>query len=594
LNPTLGNPVEYVMVTANILESESLPATIQKQRLRVGVLLDSQLVPKWVRHILEEIENSTLAELAAVVAGNHASPTDSITWGESTPVLLRLWSGLDRRLFAHRSARGDTLAPVLFTPKSADTRLLTCNLPADSGSGGSSSEAALKVIAAMQLDVLLNLSSSPSSRRLQQLAKHGLWWFSSDHDLLVTLFWMLYENNPVLENTLNISSSRFGTATIPCSYSAADRYSFFRNYTNGCWKRAEAVARCLAQLHRVGWQRTPTAPATLLAQKHATPGTFETARLIPRLVKRIVRGQLTRSLMRERWFIAFRKVHRLEDSKAGEGTFTLILPPRGRFYADPFVIDKGDMTYVFFEDCSYRSGKAVISFVEINAAGQCSSPEVALEESFHLAYPCLFQSENEIYLLPETKNNRTVQLYQATDFPRHWRLSHVLFNDVSAVDSSLLRHDGKFWLFSSGLGSADPWVDWDSQLFLFFADSLLGPWKAHPGNPIAADVRNCRCAGQIIRWGDRLVRPAQDCSTVYGHTVFFNQINILSETDYHETPIGTISSHWVLNNRGTHTYNRSDKYEVLDGRTLSSRLGYGSRKPRFETVTPLKPLITRI
>jgi hypothetical protein len=580
------------MATANILESESPPASIQKPQLRVGVLLDSQLVPRWVHHILEEIENSTLAELAAVVASNHASRTDSITWGKSTPVLLRLWSGLERRVFARRSPRGDTLVPTLFTPKSAGTRLLTLNLPPECRNGSSSSEAALEAIAAMQLDVMLDLSSSAPSRWLQQSGKHGLWWFRSNHELLVTLFWMLHGNNPVLESTLNISSSRFGTATIPCSYSAADRYSFFRNYTNGCWKRAEAVTRCLAELHRFGRQPIPTDPVTSLLQKRSTPGTFETAQLIPRLVKRMVRGQLTKSLTRERWFIAFRKIHTPEGAKVDQGTFTLILPPHGHFYADPFVIDKGDRTYVFFEDCSYKSGKAVISFVEINAAGECGRPEVALEESFHLAYPCLFQCENEIYLLPETKNNRTVQLYRATGFPRHWQLSNVLFDGVSTVDSTLLQHDGKFWLFTSGLGSKDPWVDWDSQLSLFFADSLSGPWKPHPGNPIAADVRNCRCAGQIIRCGGQLLRPAQDCATAYGHAVLLNQINILSETDYRETPIGAISAAWVRNNRGTHTYNRSDKYEVLDGRILSSRFGYGSRNPRFETVAPLKPLIT--
>lgn len=580
------------MATANILELESLQVIVQKQRLRVGVLLDSQVVPRWIQHILEDIESSTVAELVAVVAGNHVSRTD--VWGELTPALLRLWSGLDRTLFAHRSAQGDALTPVFFAPTSADIRLLACDLPAESESGSPSSEAAFESLAAMQLDVLLNLSSTAPTRHLQQLARHGLWWFRSDHELLVTLFWTLYENIPVIENTLNISSSRFGTAAIPCSYSAGDRCSIFRNYTNSCWKRAEGVARCLAEVYRFGEQPTITVFVPPLLQRHAIPGTFATAQLIPRLVARIVREQLTKCLMRERWFIAFRKRQALEDPETGGGTFTLILPPRGHFYADPFVIDKNDRTYVFFEDYSYSRRKAVISFVEINAAGECSGPAVALEESFHLAYPCLFQWENEIYLLPETKNNGTVQLYRATDFPRHWQLSHVLLNNVSAVDSTLLQHGGKFWLFTSGLGSEDPWFDGDSQLFLFFSDSLSGPWKAHPGNPIAADVRNCRCAGQIMRWDGRLVRPAQDCSTIYGHAVVFNQINILSETGYRETPIGTISSDWVRNNCGTHTFNCTDKYEVLDGRMLRSRLGYGSRDPEFETVTPLKPLVTRM
>jgi hypothetical protein len=312
---------------------------------------------------------------------------------------------------------------------------------------------------------------------------------------------------------------------------------------------------------------------------------------MPRVLKRVFEDQVIKRFTREQWFIAFRKFSALEDSKDGQQSFTVIRPPQGHFYADPFVIDKDGKAYIFFEDYSYARGKGVISYVELDADGRCSDPKLALEEDYHLAYPCIFRWQGEVYLLPETKSNRTVQLYRAADFPRCWQLSHVLLSHVSAADSTLLHHEGKFWLLTSGLGTEDPWFDAVSELFVFFSDSLSGPWTAHPRNPIVRDVRNSRSAGQVFLWNGQLIRPAQDCSAVYGWAVVLNQIDVLTEKDYAEHKIGTISPEWMPANRGTHTFNFSTRYEVLDGRTLISCFSRGRAHPSAETVTPVKAVI---
>ena len=559
--------------------------------LRVGLLLDALVVPGWIHHILSEIEKSNFASLVLLATvKNSGVLVSSSIFRPSTPALLRLWWHCDQKLFKHRSAKPQMLDPIAFIPRCGKSKLLQCTA-VESGSGKSLSETDFKEILNAELDVLLNVTSAIPDDQLLGLAKRGVWSFGDAEDLLNSVFWTLNENNPLLEHTLSVLSSEMGSGMLLCSCSGADRYSFFRNYSSICGKRSENVVRRLANLHRDGSQPAQYSPVAPDTRKHKTARNSDVVRLMPRVLKRVFEDQVVKRFMREQWFIAFRKVSALEDSKDGQQSFTVLRPPQGRFYADPFVIDKDGKAYIFFEDYSYAHGKAVISYVELDADGRCSDPQLALEEDYHLAYPCIFQWQGEVYLLPETKNHRTVQLYRAADFPRCWQLSHVLLSDVSAADSTLLYHEGKFWLLTSGLGTHDPWFDAVSELFLFFADSLSGPWTAHPRNPIIADVRNSRSAGQVFRWNGQLVRPAQDCSAEYGWAVVLNRIDVLTDTDYDEHKIGSISPEWMPNNRGTHTFNFSTRYEVLDGRTLISRFSRGWKHPSVETVTPVKAVI---
>src|SRR5690606_21018624 len=110
---------------------------------------------------------------------------------------------------------------------------------------------------------------------------------------------------------------------------------------------------------------------------------------------------------------------------------------------------------------------------------------------------------------PETSENKTIELYKCVDFPYKWELSKVLMNNVSAVDSTILKHNNKYWLFcnikeNEGASSLD-------ELFLFYSDSLQeGEWISHPLNPIVSDVSQSRPAGHIFKENGRLYRPSQN------------------------------------------------------------------------------------
>ena len=165
-------------------------------------------------------------------------------------------------------------------------------------------------------------------------------------------------------------------------------------------------------------------------------------------------------------------------------------------------------------------------------------------------------------MIPETKGNRTVELYRATNFPTEWTLDTTLLSDIHAVDATIYKQNGKYWMF---VGISNGRYSNCDELGIFFSDALKGPWTPHPRNPVISDVRRARPAGAFFLDQGRLIRPSQDCAKAYGYATVFSEVVTLSETEYEERPIARLDPDWVANNLGTHTYTRTDQFEVIDG-----------------------------
>ena len=243
---------------------------------------------------------------------------------------------------------------------------------------------------------------------------------------------------------------------------------------------------------------------------------------------------------------------------------TLFVPPTDRFYADPFLFSAPDgRRYLLFEDWRNADRKAVISRVELFPDGTVSSAQVVLERDYHLSYPFLFATGGEIYLLPETAEARTLELYRAVDFPDRWELDRVLVEGVAMFDATLLERDGKVWMFTN-LATSQGTPSY--ELSVFWSDSLGGEWHAHAQNPVVSDVRCARPAGRLIVHGDRLIRPAQDGSVRYGYALAFREILELTPDSYAEAEVGRITPESIEGNLGTHHYDADTEFEVFDVR----------------------------
>jgi hypothetical protein len=238
-----------------------------------------------------------------------------------------------------------------------------------------------------------------------------------------------------------------------------------------------------------------------------------------------------------------------------------LLPPKDRYWSDPFAFQRDNCNYVFIEEKLYATGLGRIACLTLDDEGKLLSQQVVLQRPYHLSYPFIFEHAGDLFMVPETASHRTVELYRCLHFPDRWEFVKDLLTDVYAVDATLLQHLGKWWLFANVKVPGGSSLD---ALCLYSAsDLLLDPWLPHPLNPIVKDIRSARPAGRIFAEDGNLIRPSQDSSSRYGYALKFNRITAFSETDYVEVPVGAFTprgSRYLA----THTFNQAGDITVID------------------------------
>ncbi len=230
------------------------------------------------------------------------------------------------------------------------------------------------------------------------------------------------------------------------------------------------------------------------------------------------------------------------------------------FIADPFVLLKNGERHVFVEELPNATGRGIISHFTISPAGISSTPRPVLETPFHLSYPFVFEHGGEMWMLPESSAAGGLDLYRAEHFPDRW-IKEARLIDGRIHDATLFSHEGRLWIAAGNetLQSAT----WDG-LSLYSAESLHGPWEAHPQNPVLIDARAARPAGALWKAGGALYRPAQDCSEAYGGRLTLRRVTELTRDKFREETVGTISFGLERPILGPHTMSRAGNLEVID------------------------------
>lgn len=527
------------------------PSTLGPQaapKVRVALLVHSDSVPNWFVELARKLAGCEFAELASVIVCPSSLLRSSSGWNSA---LFRAWDAFDRRL---NSRCADAFACSPASQVSSLTRFVDLRSEPNT-------QRAIECLRSQNVDVILAADHRFSTDLLSSAAKHGIWFLRPAAKHVI-------ESDDACVDTVLEAAGPDCTRVLYCAHSSRNDVSPYLADQANCWKGVQIVLRSLAALRERGWDSLCAQNAHPPSCSSVAPGNLATARFVGRWFAEAVRYEFNYRLRKEQWFIAFRPTTSLPVSAADMNGFHFLVPPRDRFYADPFVVQHEQRHYIFFEDYRYKLKRGMISFAELGSEGVYGEPEVVLDRPYHLSYPNVFLHEGQWFMLPETRDNRRVELYRATDFPRGWQLEKVLLKDVPAVDPSIFFHNGKIWMFVGGMvDNASP----NDELFLFSADSLFGPWTPHPKNPVVSDVRRARPAGNVFAHAGRLIRPAQDCSRRYGFAVSFNRIDVLSESDYHETPVGYLSPEWHPRNLGTHTFNQSESFQVVDGRVLIFR-----------------------
>ena len=542
------------------------PVAPKRSPLRVGVLMDGPGAPLWVHQTIAEILRSEHLRLGLIVVNMRERRTLS-----SAPALLRAWRWTDGRVF---KARRDVLrcARREYAVEPIMARSLR---PGDLAISESDEER----IKAAQLDVVVDFTSAAVPRKIRECAKYGAWTFSSGIGSVwesdYAGFEEIREGNPVSSLTLRALTAS-GEYDLYRSTFCDDKVAFRRKQNAAGRRKSQIILRRLADLYQKTWPalQLPNDPSGSIEKaRHTGPATRSAAAgFVARWSWRAFRRLASNLGPAEQWFIAYRDKRQPSGQSA---TPKMLVPPGDWSYADPFLYEWRGKHYIFFENVSDSHPRGEIWFAELDEAGNASQPERALARDYHLSYPQVFAWQGEIYMLPESSENASVEVYRAIDFPRRWERAATLLSNVRAVDSTIFEHNGKLWMFTAGIGGKDLGC---SELSIFFSDSLFGPWIPHPKNPVVCDVSRARPAGSLFYKEGELIRPAQDCSQRYGYAISLNRVEALSETDYRETRVGTILPDWAAGLCASHTLNMDSRYEALDGFSrLRSRFTAGKR-----------------
>lgn len=245
------------------------------------------------------------------------------------------------------------------------------------------------------------------------------------------------------------------------------------------------------------------------------------------------------------------------------GQHSILAAPKNMLWADPCVVLDGGRRLLFVEQWSDTDAKGVIVCLELLPEAQARFLGVALARPFHLSFPQPFQWQGQWYMTVESGQDRCVSLYRADSFPFGWQHLTDLISGWSCVDPTLHQHEGHWYLFANVAEGGGNNCD---DLFLFVADSPMGPFRPHPANPIVSDARCARSAGRLFERDGRLIRPSQDCAPWYGAALVFNEVLELSPTHYRECPLTRLDAGWASGLDGCHTYNEAGGIEVLDAR----------------------------
>lgn len=237
-------------------------------------------------------------------------------------------------------------------------------------------------------------------------------------------------------------------------------------------------------------------------------------------------------------------------------------PRRGSFLADPFVAETENGTVILAEGFSYAVGKGYIAALSPVPEGGFGAPIPVIREPVHMSYPYIVRENGRIYCIPETGTARDVHLYEAIDFPCTWERRATLIEGFAALDSTLFRYEGRWWLLCSEQDGTH-----GTTLHAWYADDLLGPWKPHAANPVKRDIGSARPAGTPFVYDGQLYRPGQDSAATYGRAVVIHRVLYLTPTEFAEEAIVTVEPYVSGPYRhGLHTLTACGERTVIDGK----------------------------
>jgi len=534
--------------------------------LRVGIHLNGYVIPRWQHSILERLILCGYASINLIILPDPRIPVGQ---GQGRPFLVNA--------LQQHEARKHRLSPdacELLDIRQMWTAVDVIHLPIRSSIGTVEPTSSFSAkLVACGLDVILGLGDVTWLDTLAHFARYGIWFL--DHpeypsnlaDGTSIGLMEVLNRKPYIHGRLIIRRRDNRSDVVAYqSWSGVHQRSHLRSQNEHLCKIQSFFPRTLNRLAQVGEEeffnqltdRALPQPVTVTGTCAALRDTRVFRALVSHLLWRLTQKFLNRFFV-ERWIL----MYSLEADAWDLSKYRKLIPPNGRFWADPCVLQRDGGYYIFFEDAAVKTGKGRISVIGMDDNGKCSEATVVLERRYHLSYPFVFEWQGHLYMIPESAENQTIELYGCDQFPDKWSFQKNLMTGIHAYDATLVEHAGRWWLFAN-VREHEGASSWD-ELYLYHADSPLSDnWQPHPLNPVVSDVRNARPAGRVFTENGRLYRPSQNSSYRYGYGININEISELSVTAYREHPVRSYTPKHKGPILAMHTHSHAGTVTVID------------------------------
>ena len=542
----------------------------RRERIRVGLLIDSFIQPRWIYKIVQDMQASSIAEIALIIKNDAKEPQKKYR-------IQRYWENRNQLLYVAYEKFDNfktRVEPDAFAEADIEPLVQHCPVinvePRMTKFVDRLDEQDVEKIREYDLDVALRFGFRILKGEVLGIAKHGVWSYHHGDGSVnrggPAGFWEVMEGEPVTGAMLQILTEELDNGkVIYQSWSpTSDKFSVKGNRNHYYWKSSAFVMRKLKELCESG-------EVSLVKNSfyhpychrlYKLPTNSEMLALLAKLTGKYAISKTQHYSSFNQWSLAYRFRAYQTDANNTFYRFKYLIPPKDRFWADPFPVKVGDKYFIFIEEYIYQNGKGHISVIELNQKGMAGEPVKVLEKEYHLSYPFMFEWQGDHYMIPETAANNRIELYRCTSFPHQWELDTVLMETVQATDATLMEIEGRWWMFVNIAESGFP-SDWD-ELYLFYAENPKGPWSPHRRNPVKSDVKSSRPAGRLFYSNNELYRPAQDSSKHYGYAISLNKIKQLSPEAFEEEEVSKIIPQWDRNVIATHTLNSAGDLTVID------------------------------
>lgn len=229
------------------------------------------------------------------------------------------------------------------------------------------------------------------------------------------------------------------------------------------------------------------------------------------------------------------------------------------FQADPFIVEKADKLYVFYEAFSFRNSKGTLRCRVLDRE-LTEIDDVKLEGfddlKCHLSFPFLIHINDQLFMIPESSERKEVILFQSVEFPARWKKIKVLISDTELTDNVFLTINETCYLLSTTM---------DNEIIIHSAENIFGEWQRIAPS-LKVSNHHHRGAGAPYLVDNKMYFLTQECTPeTYGKSIYIKELVTLNDTVFDESLIEKINSS-INHSDGVHTLNFSNNYIVYDSK----------------------------